>query len=818
MKRTSLVFTLSLSLALHTYAQKTVVVPVKTIDSVQKTLTVSKLGTYSKVIPSSAKSMSGMFSTHLVDSKWYFEIPDTLLKRYILAVTRYVSMPQGMNLYGGEKANEQTIYFEKGQGNKLLLRACLYKEIAADTNQAIRIAVNNSNVNPIVAIFDIKAVNPENNNMVIEVTDFFRKESPVVSLSNSVKTETKLGSIADDRSFLNTIRSYPINIEIKTTKTYQSTATGIPAAALTGSVTLDLNTSLVLLPKVPMRKRLFDERVGYFTNSYSVFADDSQDVEKLSFIQRYRLEPKAEDIEKYKRGELVEPKKQIVYYIDPATPKKWRPYLIAGVNDWQKAFEQAGFKNAIIGKEWPESDTTMSLEDARFSVIRYFASEKANAYGPRISDPRSGEIIESHVGWYHSVMRLLHSWYMLQAGAIDPRARKNTFDDELMGDLIRFVSSHEIGHTIGLRHNMGASSQTPVENLRNKKWVEANGHTVSIMDYARFNYVAQPEDHIGKEGIYPRIGMYDKWAIEWGYKNLFGTNDEKADRKILNKLIVDSLAANPKLWFGGEGKNEDPRSQTEDLGDNAMKASDYGLKNLKRVVPQLISWTAEDGDLYENLKKAHKGATAEFSRFLYHVMKNMAGQYVTQKSVEETGPVFKVIEKERVKEVIDYVGRNVFNAPLWLYPKEITSRINVDPVKDIMAQQNQMLMMFFSPAMVYNMFQIDMKSGYNYPVPEYLKDLHHAVWKEFNGNPVENMYRRNVERVYIERLAALINTKSIIDAKIVTEADRSDVHLYARQHALWLRKHLGGLKAKDAIDKTHVKEMKSQLDQIIKYK
>lgn len=814
----SLSLGIALSFALSVKAQKTVVIPVKTIDSVQKTLKISKLGAYDKVIPAGTPSMKGMFGTHYTDSKWYFEIPDSLLNRYILAVTRYVSTPQGLNLYGGEKANEQTLYFEKGQGNKLLLRASLYREAAADTSEAIQLALNNSTVNPIVAIFDVKAINPANGSYVIDVTDFFRKESPVVSLSNAMKTETKVGSFADDRSFLNSIAAYPINIEIKTTKTYQSASGEIPAAALTGSVTLSLNTSLVLLPKQPMRKRLFDERVGYFANAYTLYSDNSQDAQKLGFIQRYRLEPKPEDLERYKRGELVEPQKQIVYYIDPATPKKWRPYLIAGVNDWQKAFEQAGFKNAIIAKEWPVNDTTMSMEDARFSVIRYFASEKANAYGPRISDPRSGEIIESHVGWYHSVMRLLHSWYMLQAGAIDPRARKVTFDDELMGDLIRFVSSHEIGHTLGLRHNMGASSQTPVENLRNKKWVEANGHTVSIMDYARFNYVAQPEDSIGKAGIYPRIGAYDKWAIQWGYKNIFGTADEMGDRKILNKLIIDSLAANPKLWFGGEGKNEDPRSQAEDLGDNAMKASDYGLMNLKRVLPQLISWTAEEGDLYENLKAAHKGAASEYSRFLYHVMKNITGQYITQKSTDEQGAVYRPVEKERVRAAIDYFGRQLFEAPLWLYPKEITTRISVDPVKDITAQQNQFITMLLNPILLYNMLQIDLKSGYNYPIAGYLSDLQNAVWKNFSDDPTANFYRRNVERMYIERLGALINTKSILDSKPVAEGDRTDVHLIARQHALSLRKKVRSLHAKSDIDKMHLKEMENTLGQIIKYK
>jgi hypothetical protein len=352
-----------------------------------------------------------------------------------------------------------------------------------------------------------------------------------------------------------------MNTEIRTVKTFSATpsmglgspspfpSASLPAANAAGAITIELNTSFILLPKNPASKRLYDPRVGYFADDYTVYADDQQKVEDENFIVRWKLEPKPEDIDKWKSGQLVEPVKPIVYYIDPATPKKWRPYLIQGVNDWQKAFEKAGFKNAIMAKEWPENDSTMSLEDARFSVIRYFASDIQNAYGPNAHDPRSGEIIESHIGWYHNVMELLHDWYFVQAAAVDSGARKMKFDDELMGNLIRFVSSHEVGHTLGLRHNMGSSSKTPVEKLRDKAWVEANGHTASIMDYARFNYVAQPEDGISRAGLFPRIGDYDMWAIEWGYGYVPAKNDEDAE-KYLSKKYNERIARNPRIWFG----------------------------------------------------------------------------------------------------------------------------------------------------------------------------------------------------------------------------------------------------------------------------
>lgn len=770
---------------------------------------------YEKLIPKSALSRKGLFEVTSTDNKWYFEIPDSLLNRYILTVTRYVAMPQGAGSFGGEKANEQTVYFEKGNGNKLFLRAVVYNQDVKDEEHQIFKAVQSSQVNPIVAAFDIKAKNPATGNSVIEVTDFFRKDNLVVSMSQTEKTGKKLGSLADDRTFIESINTYPINIEIKSTRTYATSGATIAAGALTGNITLRLNTSMVLLPKVPMRKRIQDERVGYFANKYILFDDDQQYAKPAYFIQRYRLEPKVADLQKYKKGQLVEPKKQIVYYIDPATPKKWRKYLIAGVNDWQKAFEQAGFKNAIVAREWPEADTTMSLEDARYSVIRYFASEKANAYGPRISDPRSGEIIESHVGWYHNVMRLVHNWYMIQAGALDPRARKMNFDDDLMGELIRFVSSHEIGHTLGLRHNMGASSQTPVEKLRDKKWVEANGHTVSIMDYARFNYVAQPEDKIGPAGIYPRIGMYDKWAIQWGYQYLPDTKDEFEERTILNKMTIDSLARNPRLWFGGEGKNEDPRSQTEDIGDDAVAASNYGIKNLKRVVPNLISWTVEPGDLYDNLKSMHKAVVGQYSRYLYHVMKNIGNSYVTERSADEKGKVYTEVPKTKVRKVISYLDEQVFEAPLWMYPKEIAALTPLNTVNEIMDQQAQMLNIVLSSGLMFNLSQRALISADPYTITEYLVDLEKAVWKNLSGDPVRDSYRRALQRAYVEKLNILINPKDIREGKLMSNAQRSDVRLSAIAHIKHLSMTISAMPAVGELNLEHKADMQTEIGKII---
>jgi hypothetical protein len=389
------------------------------------------------------------------------------------------------------------------------------------------------------------------------------------------------------------------------------------------------------------------------------------------------------------------------------------------------------------------------------------------------------------------------------------------FDDELMGELIRFVSSHEIGHTLGLRHNMGASSQTPVEKLRDKKWVEANGHTVSIMDYARFNYVAQPEDHIGPAGIYPRIGMYDKWAIQWGYQYFPHAKDEFHEREVLNKMIIDSLGKNPKLWFGGEGKDEDPRSQTEDIGDDAIAASNYGIKNLKRVVPNLISWTAEPGDLYDNLKSMHKAVVGQYSKYLYHVMKNIGNSYITQRSADEKGRVYTEVPKAKVRSVIGYLDEQVFEAPLWMYPKEIAALTSINPVNEIMDQQAQMLNIVLSSGLMFNLNQRALVSSDPYTLNEYLGDLEKSVWKSLSGDPIKDSYRRALQRAYMEKLNILINPKDITDGKMMSNAQRSDVRLSAIAHIKHLRTTISAMPVVGALNLEHKADMQTEINEII---
>ncbi len=833
-----------LAMALCTYSQQTPAVP-----PAKKPVTVtgtvvnppkSSPKPYKEVITEKAVTQRGLFTVHKVEDKWYFEIPDSIFNREILAITRFDKSPAGSRSYGGEKVNEQTIRWEKGPSDNVFLRVLTIISTAPDSTQPIAQAVRNSNVDPIAAAFDIKAFGPDSSSIVIDVTDFFKGDNQPVSLSPDLKRRYNLGGISSDRSFITYIHSYPLNTEVRTLKTFSSSgtpsgmgfgssSTSLPAADVAGAVTMELNNSFILLPSIPMRKRLFDPRVGYFASEYSVYNDKQQKVETNTFIHHWKLEPKEADMAKYLRGELVEPKKPIVFYIDPATPKQWRPYLIAGINDWQVAFEKAGFKNAIQGKEWPENDSTMNLEDARFSVIRYFASDIENAYGPNEADPRTGEILTSNIGWYHNVMKLLHDWYMIQTGAVDPRSRKMVFDDSLMGTLIRFVSSHEIGHTLGLRHNMGSSSQTPVEKLRDKAWVEANGHTASIMDYARFNYVAQPEDNIGPMGLYPRIGPYDKWAIQWGYKLIPDTKSAQDDKKILNRWIIDSLTADPRLWFGGESQNFDPRSQTEDLSDNSIKASEYGILNLKRIIVQLPVWTKEEADTYDNLEDMYTQLIGQFSRYMNHVTKNVGGIYETIKSVEQPGDVYAPTPKAIQEQAVAFLQKQLFETPYWLLDKNILNKISSPASEEMIANtQSSVLNSLLSSSRLFRMEVISNRFGKQavYGPDDLVTDLEKGLWKELNGSEPIDPFRRNLQKQYVDDLISLMNpSQPVIPPGLPrgliiffgADIKNTDIPSIARGHLTALRNRIlvSANGSQDKLTKYHLQDMAERIKQAL---
>lgn len=731
---------------------------------------INGLKPYAQVITPKAKSSFGFLTVHKVDNNYFFEIPDSMLNRDILIVNRISKAPTSRQKsrvgYPGDILGSKVIRFENKDNKRILVREYSYRERSENKDGMFQ-SVRNSNTQPIVANFGIETIKKDSltRNYVINVSVFLQKENPLFSFDADSKEYIGLLNMVGEGTYIDTLKAFPKNIEISTTVTYQSKKgmsnvgfleTGSPRIPLT----YELNSSMVLLPEVPMKARLFDPRVGYFTVGYTDFDSNPQGIEYKKLITRWRLEPKDEAA--YLRGELVEPKKPIIIYIDPATPKKWVPYLIQGVNDWQVAFEKAGFKNAIYALEAPTDDPSWSLEDARHSAIVYKPSDIPNASGPHINDPRTGEILETHINWYHNVMSLLRDWYMIQAGTIDEAARKMQLDDELMGQLIRFVSSHEVGHTLGLRHNFGSSHTVPVEKLRDKAWVEANGHTPSIMDYARFNYVAQPEDGITRAGIFPRIGIYDKWSIEWGYRWLPQFQTPEDEVAFSNQSIIEKLKTDVRYTFGTESDPNDPRNQSEDLGDDSMLASLYGIKNLKRIVPQILTWSYEPNKSYAGAGEIYSGVVSQFNRYLGHVTKNVAGIYSNSITVEQTDEIAREFVPANIqKRAIAFLNEQLFTTPEWLIDRQLMEKAKILPVNVICSLQSGVLARLINKNTLDKMSENEILNGKKaYTSAQMFNDLKKVIWSNLGQSDI---YKRNMQRAYVENLINLLDKKGNAD-------------------------------------------------------
>lgn len=731
---------------------------------------INGLKPYAQVITPKAKSSFGFLTVHKVDNNYFFEIPDSMLNRDILIVNRISKAPTSRQKsrvgYPGDILGSKVIRFENKDNKRILVREYSYRERSENKDGMFQ-SVRNSNTQPIVANFGIETIKKDSltRNYVINVSVFLQKENPLFSFDADSKEYIGLLNMVGEGTYIDTLKAFPKNIEISTTVTYQSKKgmsnvgfleTGSPRIPLT----YELNSSMVLLPEVPMKARLFDPRVGYFTVGYTDFDSNPQGIEYKKLITRWRLEPKDEAA--YLRGELVEPKKPIIIYIDPATPKKWVPYLIQGVNDWQVAFEKAGFKNAIYALEAPTDDPSWSLEDARHSAIVYKPSDIPNASGPHINDPRTGEILETHINWYHNVMSLLRDWYMIQAGTIDEAARKMQLDDELMGQLIRFVSSHEVGHTLGLRHNFGSSHTVPVEKLRDKAWVEANGHTPSIMDYARFNYVAQPEDGITRAGIFPRIGIYDKWSIEWGYRWLPQFQTPEDEVAFSNQSIIEKQKTDVRYTFGTESDPNDPRNQSEDLGDDSMLASLYGIKNLKRIVPQILTWSYEPNKSYAGAGEIYSGVVSQFNRYLGHVTKNVAGIYSNSITVEQTDEIAREFVPANIqKRAIAFLNEQLFTTPEWLIDRQLMEKAKILPVNVICSLQSGVLARLINKSTLDKMSENEILNGKKaYTSAQMFNDLKKVIWSNLGQSDI---YKRNMQKAYVENLINLLDKKGNAD-------------------------------------------------------
>ena len=778
---------------------------------------------YDKVITKEAKTDDGLFKVHEIDEKYFYEIPDSLLEREMLMVTRISKTATGIG-FGGGKQNTEVLRWQK-HGNKILLRVVSHDIVAADS-LPVHEAVVNSNFEPVLYAFPIKAFSKDSTATVIDVTDLFSKDISALGFPDRRRKQYKITRLDDSRSYIERLASYPLNIEARHVKTYN--ASEPPSNASTGSISIELSNSMILLPKEPMKRRMFDERVGWFSRGQVDYGLDAQKSKTLTYLDRWRLEVKEEDIDKFKKGELVEPKKQIVYYIDRATPKKWREYIKQGIEDWQIAFEAAGFKNAIIAKDPPtkEEDPDWSPEDVRYSVVRYLASPIPNANGPHVSDPRSGEILESDINWYHNVMSLLRNWFFVQTAAINPDARKTEFNDEVMGRLIRFVSSHEVGHTLGLPHNMGSSVAYPVDSLRSATFTKEFGTAPSIMDYARFNYVAQP----GDEGValMPNIGVYDKYAINWGYRPILEAETPEDEKAILDKWILEH-ADDPRYRFGHQqaGDVVDPSSQTEDLGDDAIKASNYGIANLKRIVPNLEKWTTTDGETYDDMKTMYGQVLSQFNRYMGHVSNNIGGVYEYYKTADQEGAVYTHVDKEKQRKSLQFVQNELFKTPTWMLDKNIISKTEYSGVVErIRGLQERTLNNILDLGRMARMIENETLNGNKaYTLINMMSDLRKGVWSEVRTGRKIDTYRRNLQRVHLDRLKYLMtvekqnlpnfNSPYIKSTKVTV--NQSDIRSVARAELEILKRDIRGSigMTSDRMSRYHLQDALERINDIL---
>ncbi|THD66852.1 DUF5117 domain-containing protein [Robertkochia marina] len=770
---------------------------------------------FSKVITSDATKDEGLFNVYTVDDKMYYEIPDSLFGREMLMVTRIAKTATNIG-FGGGKANTQVLRWEK-KPKKVLLRVVSHEIYAADS-LPIHEAVVNSNLEPILHSFDIEAFGKDSTSVVVQVNDLFEKDVKALGLPEFYRERYKVTTTDRDRTYIESLKSFPLNIEARHVKTYSSR--NPPSNESLGSITVEMNNSMVLLPKEPMKRRYFDQRVGWFARGQTDYGLDAQESKTVRYLDRWRLEVKDEDLEKFNRGELVEPKKPIVYYIDRATPVKWRKYIKQGIEDWQVAFEAAGFKNAIIAKDPPskEEDPEWSPEDVRYSVVRYLASPIPNANGPHVSDPRSGEILESDINWYHNVMTLLKNWFFVQTAAINPDAQKVEFEDEVMGRLIRFVSSHEVGHTLGLPHNMGSSVAYPVDSLRSAAFTQKYGTAPSIMDYARFNYVAQPEDK--GVALMPEIGVYDKYAIKWGYMPIPEKSAED-EKEVLDSWIMEH-AGDPMYRFGRQQWTVvDPSSQTEDLGDDAVKASDYGIENLKRIVPNLTKWTYEKGEDYEKLEQMYGQVFSQYNRYMGHVSNNIGGVYEHYKSFDQEGPVYTHVPKAHQEKAMDFLHRQLFETPEWMLDKEIVSKIEADgTVERIRRVQTRTLDNLLDFGRLARMIENEALNGSSvYTLEDMMKDLRNGLFSELRRGATIDTYRRNLQRAYVERLGYLLHEEQEQSRRTATPVDvsQSDIRAISRAELNALRSQVSSAinRTGDSMSKYHLRDLRERIDETL---
>lgn len=772
---------------------------------------------YENIIKKGTGASYGFCLFHKVENKYYFEVADSILGKDILVVNRIakaaaqIRPDNNYSGYGADQIGENIIQFVKGAGNKIFIKKVEYSGIrSADSSEnGLYRAVSNSNLFPIMAAFDIQAWAPDSSSVLIDMTEYISTDNDLFFFSGPQKKLYGLGALQKDRSYIQGVATFPTNIELRTVKTFANIN---PSMSLyMPYLTYELNTSMVLLPKTPMKARLVDERVGYFGRGYLDFdIPRPQGLNGTWLATRWRLEPKKEDVKKYLAGELVEPEKPIVFYIDPATPKKWVPYLIRGVNQWQKAFEKAGFKNAIYALEAPVNDPQWRLEDARHSAIVYKASSVQNASGPNVNDPRTGEILEAHINWYHNVTEILRDWYFIQASPTDTSAQKMIFDDALMGKLISYVCTHEVGHTLGLAHNFSASAAVPVDSLRSKNYISANGICPSVMDYARFNYVAQAGDCLSQDELIPHIGAYDEWAIEWGYRWFPPFASPAAEKEYLNKWVSKKLEDH-RLLFSYSGA----QCQTEDLGDDPVKAGTYGIRNLQVIMPHLPDWTRLPNENYEGLYKMQGQVLQQYRRYINNVCKSVAAVYYTPKTVEQKGGVLQYAGTEKQQEAIVFLQRELFTTPQWLLNEKLFAITGGSGYNTFLDIQKSTLAQLMSPAILKSLFYLQAQHPLtSYTPAQLLSDIENGIWSELQYSSPVSLYRRNLQKAYTSQLLNLESSATGTgSAQYTSDISNTDILSVIKAHrkALYKKVNNALLKCKHEETRQHLEDLVERL-------